>query len=292
MKESIKLGEIAVAPSRMIMANIVVLVAAFAVGSPALAHEFWMSLERGRVGPGEEIRADLKVGRMLEGVSHPYLSKRFRKFTIGLHGKEQRVVGNEGDLPALAQAPIGSGLHVISHHTIAFRVVYDDWSLFRRYLSEEGLDHLAARHRERGLPETGFAERYTRYAKALVQVGDIREDDRDAVVGMRLELVADANPYDPNIEALPVRLIWRGAPMAGRQINIFRDDGGVTRTSVKTDADGRAVIAILGDGDYLLNAVLLLPVENQPVVWSSHWASLTFNLSGRQVTNIEQARNH
>ena len=80
--------------------------------------------------------------------------------------------------------------------------------------------------------------------------------------------------------------------MAGRQINIFRDDGGVTRTSVKTDADGRAVIAILGDGDYLLNAVLLLPVENQPVVWSSHWASLTFNLSGRQVTNIEQARNH
>ena len=248
------------------------------VSSATTAHEFWIAPERSMIGTGDVINADLKVGRMLKGTSYPYLSNRFKTFTVTVGGKTNRVAGAEGDIPALSQIAGVAGLHVIAHQTVDFRVIYDDWAVFRQYLADEGLDSFADLHRKRGLPETGFTERYRRYAKALVQVGPARTADRDVRVGMPLELVAESNPYASSVERIEVKLLWQGAPVAGVQINIFRDDSDVTRTSVVTDKNGRALIPLPNDGDYLLNAVLLQPVEDGPVVWSSHWASLSFRL--------------
>ena len=254
------------------------LIALALAGAPAAAHEFWIAPQDGRVAPGAEIVADLKVGTMLRGEPYPYLSNRFQSFTVTVGNSTTAVDGNEGDLPALAHAAERSGLHVIAQHTIAFRVTYDDWAVFRRYLADEGLDGLADRHRARGLPEVGFAERYTRDAKALVQVGPVDPADRDVRTGLPLELVAEANPYAAGIDVLPVVLTWQGEPVANRRINIFRDDGTVTRTTATTDENGRAMIPLSGDGEYLLNAVRLRPVDDSPVAWASHWATLSFKL--------------
>ncbi len=256
------------------------LIALALVGAPAAAHEFWIAPQDGTVAPGAEIVADLKVGQKLRGEPYPYLSNRFQSFTVTRGDTTTEVAGNEGDIPALSHIADRSGLHVIAQHTIAFRVTYDDWAVFRRYLADEGLDSFADHHRARGLPENGFSERYTRYAKALVQVGPVDPADRDVRTGMPLELVAEANPYAPGVEMVPVTLTWQGAPVANRQINIFRDDGAVTRTTATTDEAGRALIPLTGDGEYLLNAVVLRAVEDNdtPVVWASHWATLSFRL--------------
>ena len=84
------------------------------VASAVEAHEFWIDLARGTLMPGQAIKADLKVGRMLSGVTHPYLSSRFRRFHLGLGDASDPVQGVEGDLPALARPPLGRGLHVIA----------------------------------------------------------------------------------------------------------------------------------------------------------------------------------
>ncbi len=254
------------------------LIALALAGAPATAHEFWIAPQDGTVAPGAEIIADLKVGQKLRGEPYPYLSNRFQSFTVTLGDTTTEVAGNEGDIPALNYVADRPGLYVIAHHTIAFRLTYDDWAIFRSYLADEGLDSLAGLHRERGLPDTGFAERYTRCAKALVQVGPVDPVDRDVRIGLPLELVAEANPYAPGIEMLPVTLTWQGAPVANRQINIFRDDGTVTRITATTDETGRALIPLTGDGEYLLNAVVLRAVDDAPVVWASHWATLSFRL--------------
>ena len=157
-------------------------------------------------------------------------------------------------------------------------MVHKDWALFRTYLAEEGYDHLVERHRERGLPETGFAERYTRYAKALVQVGPIDPDDADRTIGMPLELIARDNPYGHGVDGLEISLLWHGKSLPGRRVNVFHDDGVVRRTSVATDTDGKARVALSGGGAYLLSAVLMRRDERRPVVWASHWASLSFKL--------------
>lgn len=211
----------------------------------------------GRVDPGTEIVADLKVGTMMRGEPYPYLSNRFKSFTVTVGDSTAEVTGDEGDLPALSHVADRTGLHIIAQHTIAFRVTFDDWAVFQGYLVGEGLESFADLHRARGLPDSGFSERYTRDAKALVQVGPVDPADQDVRIGLPLELVADANPYTPGIDILPVTLTWQGNPVANRQITIFHDDGAVTRTITTTDETGQALIPLSGDGEYLLNAVQL-----------------------------------
>ena len=96
---------------------------------------------------------------------------------------------------------------------------------------------------------------------------------------MKLELVAQTNPYKAGVKSLPVVLMWQGKPLANRQINIFHRRFGMTaRASAKTDETGRASILLSGQGEYLLNAVHLQAVEKADAVWQSHWATLSFKL--------------
>lgn len=253
------------------------LVAAMSIAS-ARAHEFWVEPAAGVVEPGQAIVADLKVGQMLRGESYPYLSDRFTRFAVTVGGATTAAAGNEGDIPALHDIAARPGLNIVAHQTVAFRVTYDDWAVFRKYLADEGLDRFADLHYARGLPETGFAERYIRYAKALVQAGPTIPGDRDAPLGLPFELVAEANPYSLGLDSLPVSLLWKGVPVAGQQITVFRDDGGtISRSKVATDSAGQAYIPIGDGGTFLLNSVRLEPVDSAPVSWQSHWASMTFS---------------
>jgi uncharacterized GH25 family protein len=256
---------------------------------PAAAHEFWVSPRSYHVEPGERIVAALRNGQMMRGAELPYVSSWFHDFSVTVRDHSRDVAGFEGDMPALSYTPAEPGLHVIAYSSTADTVTYDDWNRFQAYLAYEGLDGVAEAHRARGLPEAGFSEDYTRFAKALVQVGPVDEDDGDAPLGLRFELVAENNPYAPGAEAVMVTLLRRGEPVAGRQIAVFRCAGEVTRTLVTTDTRGQAAIPIAGGGVFLLNAVDIRPVERDAPgtegtdgtggpVWESDWASLTFGL--------------
>ena len=185
-------------------------------GQPVTAHEFWISPTRGHIAAGGELTAGLKIGQMMQGEPYPYLSNRFQSFTVTVGGKTSDVAGLEGDIPAVNFVAAQSGLHVLAQHTIAFRVTYEEKAVFDRYLLDEGLYGIAELHRQRGLPDIGFAERYTRCAKALIQVGPAQSGDGDVTTGMPLELVAQANPYDPGLTELPVILTLAGRT-AGQQ---------------------------------------------------------------------------
>lgn len=264
---------------RTVTLKILLLAVALACGiAPAAAHEFWVAPQSHRVQPGTQIVASLRVGQMMRGTDLPYLSHNLRSFTVTTLNGTQEVTAMEGDIPALSYTAGDSGLHVIAYHSTATELTYDDWETFRKYLAYEGLDEIAQLHRARGLPDRGFKESYTRYAKALVQVGPVGKQDQDKALGAPLELVAEDNPYIPGLETMTVRLLRLGKPVAERQIAVFRYDGEVSRTIVSTDARGQAVIPIAGGGRFLLNATDLQPVEEGEVVWASYWASLTFGL--------------
>lgn len=263
-------------PARQRPALVVAALLSIAAGRPVGAHEFWLDLERGHVEPGESIVGDLKVGQRLRGESWPYFPERFRQFSVTREGRTRDLDGRLGDIPAVSLVEPDPGLLVISQQTTDFRLDHDDWDDFRSYLEDEGIAQFAERHRDRNLPETGFAERYSRSIKALVQVGPVDESDADERLGMPIELVARSNPYADGSDALAVTLYWRRAPLPDWNINVFHDTGEVTLTRVRTDVDGRAVVPLAGAGQYLLSAVQLEPVDEPPVVWHSHWAALSF----------------
>ena len=254
------------------------------LAKPVLAHEYWIEAEKFHPASPDELTADLRVGSDLSGEAFPWLKQSFTAVQFWPpEGDAVPLTGRMGDLPALRLAPEDDGLHRVSVETTPSFVIYDKPETFPHYLDYEGLTGVLEAHRARGLPDTGFGERYVRNARALVQVGEVIEGQGDAPTGMPFELVAEGNPFTDGLKDLQVRLFWQGEPVADTQVALFyaapdapRPDG-VERTLYRTDTEGRVTVPLLGPGLHLLSAVRIEPVDDSAAaVWQSWWASLTF----------------
>lgn len=247
-----------------------------ALAAPAAAaHEYWIAPESFTAQPGARVEARLMVGEMLKGNELPWLSHQVARFLVAGPEQVRRLEGTEGDLPAASFVAEAAGLYVIAHETHPLTARFD-FAAFREYLDYEGLGHVAAAHRARGLPEDEVPEAYARAAKALVQVGSADAGGSDRPLGLAYELVALANPYAGG-DVLPVRLLWQGRPAAGAPVAVIRRRGeAVDRLMLITDAEGRVEVPLMRDAQHLLNAVHIVPVEGEAHVWASTWASLSF----------------
>ncbi|MCJ7871564.1 DUF4198 domain-containing protein [Phaeobacter sp. J2-8] len=248
----------------------------------ASAHEFWIDAADWQIAAGDKMVADIRVGQDFVGPSFAYLSTRFRRFEVQIAGQTLPVTGRAGDKPALNLTPTETGLAVVTHVTTDNQLTYREWEKFQTFLAHKDWENLAEVHTERGLPETGFRERYSRYGKALIAVGDGAGADLDT--GMLTEIVALANPYVDDLAAgLPVLVTYDGAPRANAQVEVFQraPDKSVTVDRYRTDGAGRALLPVKSGHDYLVDAVVIRALdakdENDPV-WESLWASLTFSV--------------
>lgn len=249
----------------------------------ASAHEFWIDPQAYQVAPGEQIVAGLRVGQNFQGSSYSYFPSNFTRFDIVTGQDVTPVTGRMGDIPALNMAAPGNGLAVIVHETTDNRLTYSNWQTFVDFVTHKAFPGVLETHQARGLPETGFAETYRRYAKALIAVGDGAGSDRR--LGLETEIVAGANPYTDDMTAgMPVQVFYQDAPHADAQLEVFdRAPGGAVNVLALTlDAQGRAVVPVAPGHVYLLDAVVLRSTGNDDPtkgpVWHSLWAALTFAL--------------
>ena len=243
-----------------------------------MAHEFWISPENHRLDAGDTLRATLLVGTNLDGETYPYLSHRFKSFTIHDANGSRAYTGNEGDIPALVDRVSAPGLTTLLYHSKPSTLHYRKWEKFLRYTKAEGLTGAVEAHLAKGLPGEGFSEHYTRNAKSLVQVGSVKTAHQDKRHGMPFEIVALQNPFAEGTKALPIRLYWQQTPANDVQITVFRQDaeGSVTREITRTDTQGNALIPLHGQSRYLLNAVRLDRTPGETTDYASFWSSLTF----------------
>jgi uncharacterized GH25 family protein len=246
----------------------------------ASAHEFWISPEAYQVPEGGTITAHIRVGQNFAGSAYSYIDMNIARFDLVQGESVVPVTGRMGDRPALNMAAPGPGLWVAVHQTSDSFLRYDKREMFVDFVTHKDFAWVLEEHAARGLPETGFRERYSRYAKALLAVGDGAGADRE--VGLLTEIVALANPYTDDLSGgLPVRVLYEGAPRANVQVEVFARDaaGEVTVTTTRTDTDGQAVIAVAPGTEYLVDAVVMRPLEPEAEddpVWESLWAALTF----------------
>ena len=246
----------------------------------AAAHEYWIEPVQFQVNAGGHIVANLKVGQNFKGNVYPYIPGQSKGAWIVDADGKRLSSARVGDIPAFKETPGPPGLHILAYYSMPYRLTYTEPGKFAHFLEAAGLEWALVEHRQRGLPEIGFVEVFSRCAKALVQNGIGGGDDE--VIGMPIELVANENPYDlsPTASALAVTLLWQGAPLANAQITVFRDKGGLDVTKVRTGPDGVALAPLGGGGKFLLNAVHIIPWDEQPKdEWHSYWASLTFEIS-------------
>jgi len=251
----------------------------------AWGHEFWIEPRAHHVAPEDRIEADLRIGEMMTGNPYPFLPDFIVEASITGPQSKESLIGTVGDLPALSVvAPAAPGLYALSYHSTPSYVTFDDLESFSEYLDYEGLVKIVGEHLERQLPDTSISEAYIRNARTLVQVGDIDELDKDRPGSMPFEIIALSNPFTGTAE-VSFQLLWRGQPAVDVQMSIFQrplgddDREKVTRSLVRTNAEGIAALDVASGGHFLLNAVQMVAVEGPgSVVWESHWASLTFTL--------------
>lgn len=243
--------------------------------APGLAHELWLDAQEWQVAPGDTLQLNLRNGEGFKGVDLGWFAAQIARLDHIAGGAVTPVPGRMGDIPAVV-VTAEPGLNVVIYQSTSSQLTYAIWEKFENFLRHKDAMWVQQAHAARGFSPDGITESYTRHAKALITAGP---GGMDAPAGLDTEFVALADPAAPGLSAMPVRLLYQGQPRGDAQVEIFdrAPDGTVTVTLTRTDGDGMALIPVATGHAYLVDAVLLRPVTDNPdVQWHSLWAALTF----------------
>jgi hypothetical protein len=173
------------------------------------------------------------------------------------------------------------GLHILGLQT---SYAYSELpaSRFNDYAREEGLLPVLAHRKQASALNTPGRERYSRRAKALIQVGPHGPRGQTLAtrpIGLKLEIVPDRNPYALDASrTLPLHVLYNGKRLPNATIKLTRleADDRPAATAV-TDKSGRAKFRIPPEGNWLLNVVWAEPVRGvSKVDYDTTFSSLTF----------------
>jgi hypothetical protein len=250
---------------------------------PMFAHDFYLMPDRFSAAPGTSLIVGLFNGDSFpESEASPVLARLRDVRLLSAEGATDvanlRVAGKE----ILGEVHIpGAGGAILTARTIPHYISLPS-KQFNTYLSHEGLDDVTAwreKHQESATPSR---ERYSKYAKALLSTGGDNAFQTHET-GLTFEIVPEASPNTvKGGQPLPIRVLFRGKPAAGQQIEVSWAGAGVARQmsiAGRTDKNGRLDVPLGRPGKWRLHTVLMERCADQKAAeWESYWASLTFEM--------------
>ena len=261
----------------------VAVVVVFATTQPGRAHDYWLQPQRFLLSDSETTDVHLFVGdHFISETERPFQAKKTVVFqVISQNGaRDLKATAKEGEKPVCTIAPERAGSHLI--------VMERDWShieleaaKFSKYLKHEGLTAILEMRRKAGEDEAVGRERYRRYLKALVQVGDKSDQTYARKTGHRLEILPRTNPYTANKgDRIAVSVLFEGKPLRDAQVAAYNRSGDDTKTQeAKTDDKGQVQFMLDRSGLWLIRLVHMQRCENVPgFEWESFWAAYSFQM--------------
>ena len=267
-------------PVPRLLAGIVAAAALVGASSVTLgAHDFWLEPRMYRPEAGKLVALRLLVGQDMLGDPIPRDEAAIERFVARQGGSETVIPGRDGADPAGILRVPGDGLMVVGYQSRPRRIELTR-AKFETYLGEEGLDAVAAMFTGAKKQPQVARERFSRCAKALLSSGATSALQKDQVLGLRLELVADNSPYaSPVREDMRFTLLYEGAPRPGALVIAINRDDPSAKLSARSDARGRVSFRFPRTGVWMVKAVHMVPLpKGQDADWESFWASLTFEI--------------
>jgi uncharacterized protein DUF4198 len=246
---------------------------------PLPAHDFWIEPTAFRPAVGSTLGVRFVVGQRFRGDALPRNPAIISRFVLVSDSSEVPVAGHAADEPAGSVTIERPGLELLVYRSLESQVSLEA-AKFEEYLKEEGLEAISAARAKRGDSGKPSRELFSRSAKSLLQAGGSGTTGFDRVVGLTLELVPEKNPYAMmGAGELPVRLLYAGRPLAGALVAALPYDAPERKVSARSDAAGRVKLTLPTGGVWLVKAVHMVPVPDNPNAdWRSVWASLTFEI--------------
>jgi len=252
------------------------------------AHEVWIEPYAAHLSKGAKLEADLRIGDMFAGDHLIYIPQQTERLLVLTADGSFDLNPRVGSRPVISVPPEQlaniAGDVVVVYQSANSYVHYQSQEKFFRFAEKKGAPHMRQAHTERQLPDSGFVERYKRFAKASISVGSDRRMVNDRAVGMELEFVSlGMTPLSDGPYEAEFQLLYQGRALPEARATLFsRDPDGLVSTSrVMSDRRGRIRVRAEAGHRYLLDHVTLREADpgqdrNRPV-WESLWASMTFS---------------
>lgn len=253
------------------------------IAMPAAAHDFWIEPDSFAPLLGQTVAVRLLVGEHFSGdpVARPTAAGMHR-FVLADAGSLTSVTlpGRSGADPAGLFRPGRAGAYVIGFHGKPNAVELPA-EKFNAYLRDEGLESVLTLRAARNQLNQPGREIFSRCAKSLVQAGAASAEDgpADRALGFTLELIAERPPSAVRDgQALPLRVLYEGRPLAGALVVAMHRDDPAHKLAQRSDAEGRVVLPLPREGQWLVKAVHMRPAPaDSGADWESLWASLSFS---------------
>jgi uncharacterized GH25 family protein len=251
--------------------------------SSALAHDLWVVPGKYRLGVDEVTRVFVNNGDVFpESLTlfgqHRLSGVRSVSSAGEVPVSEFRVDGKSLTFDFRSAAP-GSHLILLATRARMVRMKGED---FENYLADEGLTAPAEMRKEKGETSAPAVERYFKWAKAVVDVGDEPGSERfwSEPAGDRFEIVPLEHPnrVAPG-GTLRLRVLFDGQPLPAVKVTGARASGTAKEISASTDERGEVSVTVTAPGRWYVRAIHMVHLAEDPEVeWESYWATLSFEV--------------
>lgn len=257
--------------------------AVLAFAAPAPAHDLFFRAPSYRLAPGSEAVIDVLSGTFSRSENAIERSRLADLTLVTAAGRSRLDLAgwSEAEPTSRLKLPTGEPGTYLVGAALHPRLLALPAKEFAAYLKEEGLDEVIARRDEQGRSNEPSRERYSKYLKALLQVGEATTDAYDAVLGYAAEIVPEQNPYrlKPG-DTLVVRCLVGGQPWAGKVVfaggRRGASDVRLKPQRLVTDASGRAAIRLDEAGVWYVKYVAMVERDEAEANYESFWSTLSF----------------
>ena len=251
--------------------------------APSWAHDYWLEFQPLAPDTGDELALSLWVGEDFVAEAEKAMQQARTVALRHISGTtdEDLLPGTrEGAAPIvqIRLAQPGGHLFVLERDPSHIRLRA---LKFNRYLEHEGLTAALAERKQAGERLRRARERYNRYLKAFVQVGDAVDGVSTRVLGHTIELVPerDLATLRPG-DRLGVQLRFEGKPLPGAKIEAFNRNAraaAVSGQAAVSDANGRVEVTIDRAGAWVVRTVHMRRCTGcTDAEWESFWTSYSF----------------
>ncbi len=152
---------------------------------------------------------------------------------------------------------------------------------FNEYLEHDGIPDILEARRQSGELDKDVWERYAKHVKAVLQVGDVRDDSYSARLGYPAEIVPLANPYRLGAgDEYSFLCLVDGEPVANQLVILGGEQGGKLADEVRkrTDDNGTITFVIDSAGKWYIEFIHMAPSGEADIDYESKWATLAFEV--------------
>lgn len=251
------------------------------LGSLAQSHEFWLQPKKYRYSVGEEMVVDFRVGENFQGDFWDMQRHQVEK--LEMHNRMSKtdllkdVKTTKGKNVAYKFTKQGTHLLVLQSNDAYLELEPEK---FNEYLKEDGLENILDERTKTNTLDRPSREYYTRFAKLLVQSGDIKDDVYKKNAGLRLEIIPDQNPYAiTSGDYLQCQVLFEGKPSPHQLVKVWSFVGNrIFLQNIYTENDGTVKFPLSSKGPWMVSSVKMIHSEKEGADYHSLWASLVFEI--------------